>query len=60
MNRYIDHLTIEEYNTLIRLLNKYKPLEEENMKRTDYKKDYIGLRFLVIKMQGIVKKYSKK
>lgn len=60
MNRYIDHLTVEEYNTLIRLLNKYKPLEEENMKRTEYKKDYIDLRFLVIKMQGIVKKYSKK
>ena len=60
MNRYIDHLTVEEYNTLIRLLNKYKPLEEENMKRTKYKKDYIDLRFLVIKMQGIVKKYSKK
>ena len=60
MNRYIDHLTVEEYNKLIRLLNKYKPLEEENMKRTEYKKDYIDLRFLVIKMQGIVKKYSKK
>lgn len=60
MNRYIDHLTVEEYNALIRLLNKYKPLEEENMKRTEYKKDYIDLRFLVIKMQGIVKKYSKK
>lgn len=60
MNRYIDHLTVEEYNTLIRLLNKYKPLEEENMKRTEYKKDYIDLRCLTLKMQGIVKKYSKK
>lgn len=60
MNRYIDHLTVEEYNTLIRLLNKYKPLEEENMKRTEYKKDYIDLRYLTLKMQGIVKKYSKK
>lgn len=60
MNRYIDHLTVEEYNILIRLLNKYKPLEEENMKRAEYKKDYIDLRYLTLKMQGIVKKYSKK
>lgn len=59
MNKYIDHLTVSEYETLIRLLKKYEPLENQKMIETGNKKDYIENRCLTLKMQQIIKKYKK-
>jgi hypothetical protein len=59
-NKYIDHLTLEEYNIIEKLLKKYKTLEETKMKETGNTKDYIALRFLLIKIKNIKEKYTKK
>ncbi len=59
MNKYIDNLTVAEYEMLIKLLRKLEPIENQNMKETGYTKDYVELRCLIIKMQKIVKKYKK-
>ncbi len=58
-NKYIDHLTIEEYELIQRLLEKYEPLENEEMKRTGQTKTYVGLRFVLIKIKKIIQKYKK-
>lgn len=59
MNKYIDNLTVKEYETLIRLLRKLEPVENKEMKETGQTKDYVELRCLIIKMQKIVQKYKK-
>jgi hypothetical protein len=60
MNKYIDHLTVNEYETVNRLLKKLEPIENTNMRETGFKKDYIELRCLMIKIDNIVKKYKRK
>lgn len=60
MNKYIDHLTLEEYNLIEKLLKKYEEQEEREMKETGYTKDYIGLRFILIKIKRIKEKHKKK
>lgn len=59
MNKYIDHLTLEEYNLIEKLLKKYEEQEEREMKETGYTKDYIGLRFILIKIKRIKEKHKK-
>lgn len=59
MNKYIENLTVAEYETLIRLLKKLEPVENKQMKESGNTKDYVELRCLIIKMQKIVKKYKK-
>lgn len=59
MKKYIDHLTVEEYKTLEKLLMKLEPIENEEMKKTGQTKDYIELRFILIKIKKIIKKYQK-
>lgn len=59
MNKYIDNLTVKEYETLIKLLRKLEPIENKEMKETGQTKDYVELRCLIIKMQKIVQKYKK-
>ena len=59
MNKYIDHLTLEEYSIIEKLLKKYEKQEEKEMKETGYTKDYIGLRFILIKIKRIKEKYKK-
>lgn len=59
MNKYIDHLTLEEYNLIEKLLKKYEEQEEEEMKKTGYTRDYIGLRFILVKVKRIKEKYKK-
>ena len=48
MNKYIDNLTVKEYE------------EIEKMKRTGNTKEYVELRFVILKIQNIIKKYKKK
>lgn len=59
MNKYIDHLTLEEYNLIEKLLKKYEEQEEKKMKKTGYTRDYIGLRFILVKVKRIKEKYKK-
>lgn len=59
MNKYIDNLTVKEYETLIKLLRKLEPIENKEMKETGQTKDYVELRCLIIKMQKIIQKYKK-
>lgn len=60
MNKYIDNLTVNEYKQIEKLLRKLEPIENEEMKKTGETKDYIELRFILIKIQKIIKKYEKK
>lgn len=59
MNKYIDHLTLEEYNIIEKLLKKYEEQEEKEMKQTGSTKDYVALRFILIKIKRIKEKYKK-
>lgn len=59
MNKYIDHLTIAEYENLIKFMKELEPIENKKMKETGNQKTYVELRFLILKLQSIVKKYKK-
>lgn len=59
MNRYIDNLTVAEYETLNKFLEKLEPILNEEMKETGNTKEYIELRFIKIKILKIIKKYKK-
>ena len=60
MNKYVDHLTIDEYKTIreqlkLRLDDLKKSINSEIGKRK-----YIETRFIIIKIDQIIKKYEKK
>ena len=60
MNKYVDHLTIDEYKTIreqlkLRLDGLKKSINSEIGKRK-----YIETRFIIIKIDQIIKKYEKK
>lgn len=60
MNKYVDHLTIDEYKTIreqlkLRLDDLKKGINSEIGKRK-----YIETRFIIIKIDQIIKKYEKK
>lgn len=59
MKGYIDHLTIAEYEFIQSQLK--LRLEEENkrMIETGEKKNYIELRFILIKIKNLIEKYKK-
>lgn len=59
MNKYIDHLTLEEYSIIEKLLKKYEEQEEKEMKQTGNTRDYVALRFILIKIKRIKEKYKK-
>lgn len=59
MNKYIDNLTVAEYETLAKLLKKLEPIENKEMKTTGETKTYIELRFILLKIQRIIEKYKK-
>ena len=60
-NKYIDHLTVDEYKFLQSQLLKRTKEErreiEENGK--DSTKEYAQLRFMELKIKSIIKKYEK-
>lgn len=60
MNKYVDHLTVDEYKTIreqlkLRLDDLKKGINSEIGKRK-----YIETRFIIIKIDQIIKKYEKK
>lgn len=60
MNKYVDHLTIEEYRTIreqlkLRLDDLKKGIDSEIGKRK-----YIETRFIILKIDQIIKKYEKR
>lgn len=59
MKGYIDHLTIAEYEFIQSQLK--LRLEEENkrMIETGEKKNYVELRFILIKIKNLIEKYKK-
>ena len=59
MKGYIDHLTIAEYEFIQSQLR--LRLEEENkrMLETGEKKNYVELRFILIKIKNLIEKYKK-
>ena len=59
MKGYIDHLTIAEYEFIQSQLK--LRLEEENkrMIETGEKKNYIELRFILIKIKNLIEKHKK-
>ena len=59
MNKYIDNLTVAEYENIERWLKKLEPIMNQEMKETQKTKDYVELRFTIIKIQKIIKKYKK-
>ena len=59
MNRYIDNLTVAEYENIERWLKRLEPTMNKEMKETQQTKDYVELRFTIIKIQKIIKKYKK-
>jgi len=59
MNKYIDNLTVAEYRQLEKYLKKLEPLLNAEMKETQNTKEYVDLRFMILKIQKIIKKYEK-
>ena len=60
MNKYVDYLTIDEYKTIreqlkLRLDDLKKGINSEIGKRK-----YIETRFIIIKIDQMIKKYEKK
>ena len=56
MNKYIDNLTVAEYENIERWLKRLEPIMNQEMKETQKTKDYVELRFTIIKIQKIIKK----
>ena len=59
MNKYINNLTVAEYENIEKWLKRLEPIMNQEMKETQQTKDYIDLRFTIIKIQKIIKKYKK-
>lgn len=60
MNKYVDHLTIEEYKTIREQL-KLRIDDLKNGINSDIgRKKYIETRFIILKIDNIIKKYEKR
>ena len=59
MNKYINNLTVAEYENIEKWLKRLEPIMNKEMKETQQTKEYIELRFTIIKIQKIIKKYKK-
>ena len=59
MNKYIDHLTVEEYKIIKEQLKAKLPELTKKIDTPQSKKNYIDTRFLIIKIENIIKKYEK-
>lgn len=60
-NKYIDHLTVDEYKflqsqLLKRVKEERREIEENGKENT---KEYAQLRFIELKIKSIIKKYEK-
>lgn len=60
MNKYIDHLTVEEYRTIQRELKARLDTLKKEMEETGNTKKYVEIRFIILKITNLIKKYEKK
>ena len=60
MNKYVDHLTIDEYKTIREQLKLRLDNLKKGINREIGKRKYIETRFIIIKIDQIIKKYEKK
>lgn len=59
MNKYIDNLTVAEYRNIEKWLKRLQPILNKEMAETGNQKEYVELRFTILKVQRIIKKYQK-
>ena len=59
MNKYIDNLTVAEYEQIEKFLRTLEPTLNAEMKATGNTKNYVELRFIILKIQKIIKKYKR-
>ena len=59
MKGYIDHLTIAEYEFIQSQLKLRLGEENKRMIETGEKKNYVELRFILIKIKNLIEKYKK-
>ena len=60
MNKYIDHLTLEEYRIIREQLKTRLEDLNKSINTEIGKKKYIQVRFIILKIDSIIKKYEKK
>lgn len=60
MKKYIDHLTVEEYRTIERELKARLDTLKKEMEETGNTKKYVEIRFIILKINNLIKKYEKK
>lgn len=60
MNKYIDHLTLEEYRIIREQLKARLEDLNKSINTEIGKKKYIQVRFTILKIDSIIKKYEKK
>ena len=60
MNKYVDHLTIDEYKTIREQLKLRLDDLKQGINSEIGKREYIETRFIIIKIDQIIKKYEKK
>ena len=60
MNKYVDHLTIEEYKTIREQLKLRLDDLKNGINSEVGKRKYIETRFIILKIDQIIKKYEKK
>lgn len=60
MKKYIDHLTVEEYRTIERELKARLDTLKKEMEETGNTKKYVEVRFIILKINNLIKKYEKK
>ena len=60
MNKYIDQLTVKEYEQIdLQLSYRLEQISREMQEGKANQKDYVDLRFLQHKIKNIIKKYRK-
>ena len=60
MNKYVDHLTIDEYKTIREQLKLRLDDLKQGINSEIGKRKYIETRFIILKIDQIIKKYEKK
>ena len=60
MNKYVDHLTIDEYKTIREQLKLRLGDLKQGINSEIGKRKYIETRFIILKIDQIIKKYEKK
>ena len=59
MKKYIDHLTVEEYELIKEQLKVRLPELAQKTGDEIGKRKYIETRFIILKIENIIKKYKK-